>query len=118
MRVQGTVIDSVTNKPLPGATIELWYGTTKLDSFQANSEGSFLTTIMSYPDTIKVSHVGYNEYQGRPNTDGLPMTYVLTRDVKELENFSVTSFIKKNKNGALIAGGLLFLLLLASKKRR
>ncbi len=114
MELGGTVIDSTDNKPLPGATVELWYGNVMLNRVAAGNYGIFSVVTASSPDTIKISHAGYKpgSFSYSMNRD---TTYSLYRNIVEGENVIIKSVIEGKGSWLLIAGIAIFFLL--AKKR-
>ncbi len=113
MELTGTVRDSDDNKPLPGATVEMWYGNIMLNRVAAGNYGIFNITTASSPDAIKVTHAGYKPGSFSCCTNS--KVYAIDRDIVEGEPVIIKSILER-KGGWWVLAGLLVFFLVAKKR--
>ena len=112
MQVSGQVIDNATGDPVPGATVELWFGNVMLNRSAANSNGFFSVESSSSPNSVRISSASY-----LPGSFSYPTSnkvFELVRNVKEGEPVIVTSILKGSKGWLWL--GLLVLVVLSKKR--
>ncbi|WP_348796951.1 SusC/RagA family TonB-linked outer membrane protein [Flavobacterium adhaerens] len=99
-RLDGKVIDDVTNIPLPGVTVSI-KGITH--SVITDAEGKFyFQTGQKFPYTLVVTYIGYKKAE--VIVDGSPVTISLKPDVQELNELVVVGYgtqKKKDITGAI-----------------
>ena len=99
-KLDGKVIDAVTNIPIPGATVTI-KGITH--SVTTDLDGKFhFQTGQKFPYTLVVSYVGYKKTEVVAN--GSPITISLKEDIEELNELLVVGYSQKkrtNKTGAV-----------------
>jgi TonB-linked SusC/RagA family outer membrane protein len=87
-KLEGLVLDAVTNEPLPGAAITI-EGTTH--SVSTNSQGHFnFVTGQKFPYTLIITFIGYKQQKVVAN--GTPITIYLKPDDKELNEVVVVGY--------------------------
>lgn len=99
-KLEGTVIDAITNQSIPGAIVQI-KGVTH--SVVTDEEGKFyFQTGQKFPYTLIVSYIGYRKAEVVAN--GSPVTIRLNEDVQELEELVVVGYgtqKKKDITGAV-----------------
>ncbi|TDW48967.1 TonB-linked SusC/RagA family outer membrane protein [Flavobacterium sp. 270] len=97
--LNGTVIDQVTNQPIPGVTVQI-KGTTH--SAVTDLDGKFyFQTGQKFPYTLVVSYIGYITVTQDATTDFVQIS--LKEDVKELDEIVIIGYgstTKKDYTGA------------------
>lgn len=115
MNLTGHVVDRDSKDPLPGATVELWYDNLMLSRSAADNNGYFSISSASSPDNIVITNASYKKATF-PYMDSLRLTvFPVERNIVEGEAVIVKNKLKGNT--VRIVAGLVFLLLLLSKKR-
>jgi hypothetical protein len=115
MTVYGKVLDETTREPIPGATIYLYNGSVKVASAIATNAGEFTVTTGGYAaaaDKLLISSVGYAEKWF--SLSDQQVSYLLSRDEKELPPVVVTSGKKSTWLWWVLGAGLL----VSIKKKR
>ncbi|MES2238799.1 MAG: TonB-dependent receptor [Bacteroidota bacterium] len=99
-KLDGTVIDNITNEPIPGATVTI-KGITH--SVTTDAEGKFyFQTGQKFPYTLIISYIGYKKTEVVAN--GSPIIISLKSDVQELNELVVVGYgtqKKKDITGAV-----------------
>ncbi|MFV8326220.1 SusC/RagA family TonB-linked outer membrane protein [Flavobacterium sp. ZS1P14] len=87
-KLNGTVIDKITNEPVPGASVTI-KGTTH--SVVSDAEGKFyFQTGQKFPYTLIVSYIGYKKTT--IIVDGSPVIINLEQDLQELNELVVVGY--------------------------
>lgn len=113
MTLTGQIIDADSYAPLPGATVELWFGNVMLARVAANGNGVFVIASQSTPDRVTVTSASYLPASfpyAQAVDDSL---FALEKKIAEGEEVIVTAVLKKHGWWIL---PVLFLLL--TQKRR
>lgn len=92
--IEGTVIDSLTRQPLPGATINVNYGNLSL---VADKEGKFSFNYARKGVVLVVRFVGYKPYRmSVENVEKVKLTIVLSEISSDLEEIIISSKSQAN----------------------
>ncbi len=99
--VRGTVIDKVSQSPLPGAVVVV-VNSTPLNGCSTDENGKFkLSQVPIGKQTLKISFIGYKEIfmQNLSVNAGkeLVLTVTLEEDLKAIDEVVVTAKVEKNK---------------------
>jgi TonB-linked SusC/RagA family outer membrane protein len=87
-KLDGTVIEAITNQPIPGVSVTI-KGTTH--SVVTDAEGKFyFQTGQKFPYTLVVTYVGYKKIEYIAN--GSPVIISLKQDVQELNELVVVGY--------------------------
>jgi len=87
-KLDGKVVDDITNLPIPGVTVTI-KGTTH--SVITDAEGKFyFQTGQKFPYTLVITYVGYKKTE--VVVDGSPITISLKADVQELNELVVVGY--------------------------
>jgi hypothetical protein len=87
--IEGTVVDSLTRQPLPGATINVNYGNLSL---VADKEGKFAFNYARKGVVLVVRFVGYKPYRvSIENVEKIKLNVVLSEISSDLEEIIITS---------------------------
>jgi hypothetical protein len=115
MELTGFIVDAMDKKPLPGATVELWYGNVMLSRAIADTNGYFSISSASSPTVVTVTSASYKaaSFNYKPATGSITLS--LERNVVEGEPVIIKSIIEKKGGWLVLVGLALFFLL--SKKR-
>lgn len=113
--LNGTVIDSGTREPVPGATISINQGNLRLAEKAADGNGNFSISSPYDADSVTISAIGFGSRTWKlPDFAGL-FAWELTRSIPVLPEAVVTT--KKTKN-LLLFGGLALLALFAIRRKQ
>lgn len=61
VETRGKIFDSVTNEPVPFATISIYKGDSKIITFFSDAKGEFSTDLKYLNTKVKISAIGYEE---------------------------------------------------------
>jgi TonB-linked SusC/RagA family outer membrane protein len=87
-KLDGKVVDQITNQPIIGASVTI-KGTTH--SVSTDSEGKFyFQTGQKFPYTLIVSYIGYKKLEIK--VDGTPVIINLKEDIQELNELVVVGY--------------------------
>lgn len=118
MLLQGQIVDKDTGEPLPGSTVELWYGNVRLNAVAAGSNGSFSIGSQSTPDLFTITHASYKPGKYLYPKFGDLNRFELERNVVEGEPVIIMAKGTLNNKGLLWLLGIGLFLVFIEKKRK
>lgn len=87
--ISGTVVDSKTNEPLPGATIKV---DGQINGTSTDTDGNFKLTLNSFPTNLVITYVGYESITKQVSDDIGELYIRLQANSQTLDEVVVSAF--------------------------